>query len=70
MWILYTVFGVGFFSMLFIWAVRTRQFTDQERARYLPLEGLEEGNHKPLASEPPEKTQGTPEGLETRDASQ
>jgi len=37
MWLLYTAFGVTIFSLLFVWAVRTRQFSDQERARHLAL---------------------------------
>ena len=37
MWILYTVYGVLVFSLVFLWAVRARQFGDQDRARYLPL---------------------------------
>ena len=41
MWLMYTVFGTTFFSLVFLWAVRTRQFAGQDRARYLPLEPLE-----------------------------
>jgi len=37
MWLTYTAFGVTFFSLVFLWAVRSRQFSDQERARYLAL---------------------------------
>jgi cbb3-type cytochrome oxidase maturation protein len=37
-WLVYTFFGVGFFSLIFIWAVRTGQFGDQDRARRMPLE--------------------------------
>ncbi len=37
MWLLYLAFGVTVFSLIFIWAVRTRQFSDQERARHLAL---------------------------------
>jgi cbb3-type cytochrome oxidase maturation protein len=40
-WTLYGIVGVVVFSLAFLWAVRNRQFGDQERARYLPLEGLE-----------------------------
>ena len=36
-WILYGIVGFVVASLLFIWAVRNRQFEDQERARYLPL---------------------------------
>ncbi|MGD0110496.1 MAG: cbb3-type cytochrome oxidase assembly protein CcoS [Armatimonadota bacterium] len=41
-WILYAVIGVTLFSLLFVWAVRSGQFRDQHRARYLPLAGLQE----------------------------
>jgi cbb3-type cytochrome oxidase maturation protein len=37
-WILYTGFGILVFSLAFLWAVRARQFWDQDRARYLPLD--------------------------------
>ena len=40
LWILYGFLGIAIFSLLFLWAVRNRQFSDQERARYLPLQGL------------------------------
>ncbi len=36
-WILYAALGTAFFSAFFLWAVRARQFSDQDRARYLPL---------------------------------
>ena len=42
MWLLYSVFGVTVFSLLFLWAVRNRQFTDQDRARHLALHSPEE----------------------------
>ena len=41
-WTLYALLGIGLFSAFFLWAVRNRQFTDQDRARYLPLATLEE----------------------------
>jgi cbb3-type cytochrome oxidase maturation protein len=40
-WILYTITGVSIFSFLFLWAVRTRQFSDPKRAARLPLHGLD-----------------------------
>lgn len=47
-WILYTAFGVTVFSLAFLWAVRARQFWDQDRARHLPLESEEmEGTPPP-----------------------
>ena len=36
-WALYAVLATGLFSGFFLWAVRSRQFSEQERARYLPL---------------------------------
>jgi nitrogen fixation-related uncharacterized protein len=48
-WLAYTVFGVGFFSLIFWWAVRTRQFGGQERARYMALQ--EPSEVKPTAGE-------------------
>ncbi len=36
-WLLYCFLGVVIFTALFLWAVRTGQFRDQERARRLPL---------------------------------
>jgi len=48
-WILYAFLGVTIFSLIFLWAVRHGQFRDQDRARYLPLHGMEEKHEK----EPP-----------------
>lgn len=42
MWLLYTFFGVGFFSLVFLWAVRTRQFAEPGRAARLVVEDLPE----------------------------
>ena len=42
MWLTYTFFGVGFFSLVFLWAVRTRQFADPGRAARLVVEDLGE----------------------------
>ncbi|MBM3473780.1 MAG: hypothetical protein FJX75_10970 [Armatimonadetes bacterium] len=38
MWTTYAVFGVLVCSAVFLWAVRTRQFSSEDRARRLPLE--------------------------------
>ncbi len=38
MWIFSTAVGIITFSVLFLWAVRSGQFREQERARHLPLE--------------------------------
>jgi len=43
MWLVYAAFGVIVFSLIFLWAVRAGQFSDQQRARYLALDGAE--NH-------------------------
>lgn len=37
-WIGYAIFGVTLFSVVFAWAVRTRQFSDLDRGRYIPLD--------------------------------
>ena len=37
-WIGYAIFGVTLFSIVFAWAVRTRQFSDLDRGRYIPLD--------------------------------
>jgi cbb3-type cytochrome oxidase maturation protein len=50
MWLLYTFFGVSFFSLIFIWAVRTRQFSDPQRAARLVLEDLPPAEDSPPAS--------------------
>ena len=41
-WIGYAIFGVTLFSLVFVWAVRTRQFTDFDRARYIALNAAEQ----------------------------
>jgi len=38
MWTTYAVFGVIVYSAVFLWAVRTRQFSSEDRARRLPLD--------------------------------
>lgn len=42
-WVGYAIFGVTAFSLVFVWAVRARQFSDLDRGRYIPLEGGESG---------------------------
>ena len=39
--IVYMVIGFGISLVVFFWALSRGQFRDQERARYLPLEGGE-----------------------------
>jgi len=36
-WILYMVVAVTVMVIAFVWAVRSGQFGDQDRARYIPL---------------------------------
>ncbi len=36
-WIVLTGIGIGASIAVFIWAIKSGQFSDQERARYLPL---------------------------------
>jgi cbb3-type cytochrome oxidase maturation protein len=38
-WIILTATGISVSIAAFIWALRTGQFSDQSRARYLPLRG-------------------------------
>lgn len=37
-WIGYAIFGVTAFSLVFVWAVRARQFSNLDRGRYIPLD--------------------------------
>ena len=50
MWNHYAVVGIIIFSLLFLWAVRSGQFRDQQRARYLPLDRPPE--HEPEQDQP------------------
>lgn len=36
-WVIYAVFGISVFSVVFVWAVRARQFSDLDRGRHLAL---------------------------------
>ncbi|HOK55174.1 MAG TPA: hypothetical protein PLZ21_13450 [Armatimonadota bacterium] len=36
-WILIAVFGITCYSLVFIWAVRAKQFTELDRQRYIAL---------------------------------
>lgn len=38
MWVVYSVLAMGGLIAVFVWCVRTRQFSDQDRARYLALQ--------------------------------
>ncbi len=44
--IAYITIGLTISLVVFYWAFRTGQFTDQQRARYLPLKG--DGNQPPV----------------------
>jgi cbb3-type cytochrome oxidase maturation protein len=37
MWITFTFLGVAGIALVLVWAVRSGQFSDQDRARRLPL---------------------------------
>jgi len=39
LWVMVAVLGVAGGTAVFVWAVRRRQFSDQDRARYLPFLG-------------------------------
>jgi cbb3-type cytochrome oxidase maturation protein len=41
-WIGYAIVGVTIFSLVFVWAVRARQFTDFDRARYIALNAVKQ----------------------------
>ena len=41
-WIGYSIFGVTLFSLVFVWAVRSRQFTDFDRARFIAINAAEQ----------------------------
>ena len=40
-WIGYTVFGTAITCAAFVWAVRSRQFSDLDRGRHIPLRAAE-----------------------------
>jgi cbb3-type cytochrome oxidase maturation protein len=48
-WLSYTFFGVTFFSLVFWWAVRTRQFSDPARSARLVVEDLPPEGTPPAA---------------------
>jgi cbb3-type cytochrome oxidase maturation protein len=37
MWVIYAIVAIAGIVAVFVWAVRSRQFSDQDRARSLPL---------------------------------
>jgi hypothetical protein len=40
-WIGYAIFGSVVLSAVFVWAVRTRQFTELNRQRYIALQAVD-----------------------------
>ncbi|MBW2148481.1 MAG: cbb3-type cytochrome oxidase assembly protein CcoS [Deltaproteobacteria bacterium] len=53
-WIVYTLLGLLAAAAIFVWAVRNGQFTDQDRARFIPLKD------DPLMTDTPEKSAFNP----------
>jgi len=49
-WIVFLLSGTAMAVVVLLWAMRTRQFDEQQRARYLPLVGL---TAEELAAPPP-----------------
>ncbi len=45
-WIGYAAIGTTIFSVVFVWAVRTRQFTEMDRQRHIPLRSAEIGGEQ------------------------
>lgn len=48
-WLLFLATGTVMTVLVLVWALKTSQFEDQDRARYLPLVGLTPGE---LGAEP------------------
>jgi cbb3-type cytochrome oxidase maturation protein len=57
LWVIAAAIGVAGGSAVLVWAVRRRQFSDQDRARYLPFLG--ETPQPPRAEAPPRDTEET-----------
>ncbi len=57
MWLCYLVTGTAMAVLVLAWALRTRQFEDQDRARFLPLAGLTPAE---LAAPPPDPARVRP----------
>lgn len=54
MWLGFLLLMTGGIAAFFLWAIRSGQFSDQDRARYLPLEsGIPPGG-QPDAARPQE----------------
>jgi cbb3-type cytochrome oxidase maturation protein len=48
-WVTFTVVALVGIMAVFLWAVRSRQFSDQDRARYLPLRSGTAPDDEPAA---------------------
>jgi cbb3-type cytochrome oxidase maturation protein len=67
LWITFAVVALGGVIAAFVWAVRNRQFSDQDRARYLPLvSGIPEPEEDEAPAGPPAR--GPAEASEGGDA--
>ena len=51
-WIWYSVFGAIVSSAVFVWAVRSRQFTELDRQRYIALRAGEQLEKEPVGRMP------------------
>ncbi|HEX7598870.1 MAG TPA: cbb3-type cytochrome oxidase assembly protein CcoS [Polyangia bacterium] len=40
LWLIFLASGTAMAVFSLMWAIRSRQFDDQDRARYIPLQGL------------------------------
>ncbi|MCL5103462.1 MAG: cbb3-type cytochrome oxidase assembly protein CcoS [Armatimonadetes bacterium] len=54
-WVGYAIVGTAAFSAAFIWAVRTRQFTDFDRARHIALDAASSIEPTEDAGSPPSR---------------
>jgi hypothetical protein len=45
LWLIFLISGLAMAVLTVVWAIRTRQFEEQGRARYLPLVGLSAQEH-------------------------
>ena len=52
LWCVVTALALLAAAAILVWAVRSKQFSDQDRARYLALDGGKEGATKPKSTQP------------------
>ena len=62
-WIIYAIFGTTAFSIVFVWAVRSRQFTELDRQRYIALRAAEPVEAEQAGRTPARLDRFTPLGL-------